>query len=181
MKFWNYFVFDIIEKNLINKNIRFKMFSSCFIYNIRRKDYERMFKMKISDNLYGQRINISYTHMDKYYYRKIIDKIYEEKKEINIIKILELTFEELFIIFRRKLNDPEDIEKLKEIKNKIKGLDLLENNNYKDIENILTKYSTRMDESESDEYIKIIKKYCLEYENLIKRKAIKQRKCHHHH
>ena len=124
--------------------------------------------------------------IDKYYNRKIIDKIYEEKKEINVIKILELTYEELFIIFRRKLNDPEDIEKLKEIKDKIKGLDLLENNNYNDIEYLIDKikenekrYKPDNDNSELNKYIEKIKIYCLIYEKYIKGQVIKGRRIRH--
>ena len=95
--------------------------------------------MKISDILCQQKISSKYTKFDEYENKKIIEKIYKVKKEMKLIKILELTFEELFIIFRRKLNDPDDMNKLEEIKDKIKGLDLLkENNKYKDIEYLLT-------------------------------------------
>ena len=94
--------------------------------------------MKISDIFIEQDISSKYTLYVKDYNKHLIDKIYEEKKEIKVIKILELTFEELFIIFRRKLNDPNDINKLEEIKDKIKGLDLLEENNkYQDIEYLI--------------------------------------------
>ena len=41
------------------------------------------------------------------------------KKEVYIIKILNLSFEELLIIFRRKLKDENDMKKLEEIKDKI--------------------------------------------------------------
>ena len=183
--FWNRFVFDIIEKNLINKNIRFKKFSLRFPLILRRKEQERMLKMKISDIIYEQNTS-SFNGLPKYENRKIIDKIYKEKKEINVIKILELTYEELFIIFRRKLNDPEDIEKLKEIKDKIKGLDLLENNNYNDIEYLIkrerekvNKYTHKIDNSGLNEYIEKIKKFCLEYEKFIKGRAKRQRNHHH--
>ena len=47
--------------------------------------------------------------------------------------ILELKFKELFIIFRRKLNKHEDMDELKKIDKKIKGLDLITNNDYDDI------------------------------------------------
>ena len=47
-----------------------------------------------------------------------------------------MTFEELFIIFRKKLNFYKDRVKYKDIEEKIKGLDLLKNNNYKDIEHL---------------------------------------------
>ena len=118
--------------------------------------------MKIVDILYEQENRALFNNLDNHYNRKIIDKTYEEKKEINVIKILELTFKELFIIFRRKLNDPEDIKKLEEIKDKTKGLDLFDKNKrYLDISCLIDKikiYGNR-------EYIEKVKYYCLIYEN----------------
>ena len=129
--------------------------------------------MKISDILYEAE-NITIFNDNKYYNRKIIDRIYEEKKERNVIKILELTFEELFIIFRRKLNNSKDLKKLEEIKNKIKGLDLLENDNYQDVEYFIKNYMGRYREIE---YIKEFKNVCLNYEKYFSRK--KNKKTHY--
>ena len=120
--------------------------------------------MKISDILCQQKISSKYTKFDEYENKKIIEKIYREKKEMKVIKILELTFEELFIIFRRKLNDPNDMNKLEEIKDKIKGLDLLkENNKYQDIEYLLKDIKKRY--IETNNYIEEVKKLCLGYVN----------------
>ena len=127
--------------------------------------------MKISDILIEQEISSKYTHFVKDYNKHLIDKIYEEKKEIKVIKILELTFEELFFIFRRKLNEPNDINKLEEIKDKIKGLDLLEENNkYQDIEYLIQEEVRK--NMHNMEYIEEIKKTCLEYEKRIQTKNI---------
>ena len=127
--------------------------------------------MKISDIFIEQDISSKYTLYVKDYNKHLIDKIYEEKKEIKVIKILELTFEELFIIFRRKLNDPNDINKLEEIKDKIKGLDLLEENNkYKDIEYLIQDEARK--NIDNMEYIEEIKKTCLEYDKRFKTKII---------
>ena len=116
----------------------------------------------MADILRKEKISSKYSKYDQYYNRKIIDKIYEEKKERSVIKILELTFEELFIIFRRKLNNSKDRKKLEEIKNKIKGLDLLENDDYQDIqyfieEDFIKRYP------EPDKYIDKVKSLCLDY------------------
>ena len=63
-----------------------------------------------------------------------------------------------FIIFRRKLNDPNDIIKLEEIKAKIEGLDLLEENNkYKDIEYLIK--NTKKRYIVTDNYIKEVKSF----------------------
>jgi hypothetical protein len=139
------------------------------------KEIERLWKMKISDIIYEKEISLKYIRLDKNHNKNIIDKIYKEKEEISAIKILELTFEELFIIFRRKLNDTEDMKKLEEIKDKIEGIDLLEmNNEYEDIKYLLDKFS----KNESQEYIEEFKRFCLEYENVLKQ--IKERKRIHH-
>ena len=65
LKFWNYFVFDIIEKNLINKNIRFKKFSPHFLRNFKKKYNKRILKMKISDILYEQEISFGFNHNNR--------------------------------------------------------------------------------------------------------------------
>ena len=88
---------------------------------------------------------------------------------MKLIKILELTFEELFIIFRRKLNGPGDMNKLEEIKDKIKGLDLLKKNNkYQDIEYLIKDIKKRYIDTYN--YIKEIKKLCLGYVNWLREK-----------
>ena len=157
------FIYDIINKHLISKSLILKRLSYRLVCNLNKKFNERLLKMKISDIIYEQKDNII---LDDYN-RKIIDRIYEEKKERNVIKILELTFEELFIIFRRKLNDSEDLKKLEKIKNKIKGLDLLENDNYKDIQYFIDKVIKKKyhERDEQDEYIKKFKSLCLTYQN----------------
>ena len=156
-----HFVFELIHKQLINKDIRLLKISYRAKNDLTYKGNERLLKMKISDILYEQEISPKYRFFTKDYNRKIIDKIYEEKKERNVIKILELTFEELFIIFRRKLNDSEDLKKLEEIKDKIKGLDLLENDKYQDVEYYIKNYVGRCREKE---YIEKFKDVCLNYE-----------------
>ena len=71
----------------------------------------------------------------KYENRHIVEKIMngEEKNEI-IIKILDLTYEEVFILFRRKLKCENDKNKLEEILKKFDGLNFLNDNNNKPIE-----------------------------------------------
>ena len=155
------FVFELIHKQLINKDIRLLKISHRAMKDLTYKNNERLLKMKISDILYEQEISPKYRFFTKDYNRKIIDRIYEEKKERNVIKIFELTFEELFIIFRRKLNDSEDLKKLEEIKDKIKGLDLLENDKYQDVEYYIKNYVGRCREKE---YIEKFKDVCLNYE-----------------
>ena len=173
LNFFRY-IFDLIHKQLINKDIRLLKISHRAIIDLAYKGNERLLKMKISDILYEQEISPKYRINMKNHNKNLIDKIYEEKKERNVIKIFELTFEELFIIFRRKLNNSEDLKKLEEIKNKIKGLDLLENDNYQDVEYYIKNYAGRCREKE---YIEEFKDVCLNYEKYFNRK--KNKKTHY--
>ena len=163
---------DFINKHLIKKNFLFKLVKPRY-NQFTMKENERLWKMKISDIIYEKEISLKY--LDKNHNKNIIDKIYKEKEEIYAIRILELTFEELFIIFRRKLNDTEDMKKLEEIKDKIEGIDLLEmNNEYKDIKYYLDEFSRYKSQEDIEEF----KRFCLEYENVLKQ--IKERKRIHH-
>ena len=166
------FMIDFLNKHLIKKNFHFKLLNYRNLY-CTMKEIERLWKMKISDIIYEKEISLKY--LDKNHNKNIIDKIYKEKEEIYAIRILELTFEELFIIFRRKLNDTEDMKKLEEIKDKIEGIDLLEmNNEYKDIKYYLDEFSRYKSQEDIEEF----KRFCLEYENVLKQ--IKERKRIHH-
>ena len=161
--FFNSYIIDLVQKNSINNDIKLKKLpNKKFIADLNKEKNEKLYKMKMSDILCQQKISSKYSKFDEYENKKIIEQIYKEKREIKVIKILELTFEELFIIFRRKLNDPNDIIKLEEIKAKIEGLDLLEENNkYKDIEYLIKNIKKRY--IVTDNYIKEVKKLCLGY------------------
>ena len=162
--FINQYAIDLVNQNLINKKDKLKKLRcKKFIADLKLEKNIALFKMTMSDILCQQKISSKFSKFDEYENKKIIEKIYEEKKEIKVIKILELTFEELFIIFRRKLNDPNDIIKLEEIKDKIEGLDLLEENNkYQDIEYFIKKLYKKNYE-DIDDYIKNVKEQCLNY------------------
>ena len=161
--FFNSYIIDLVQKNSINNDIKLKKLpNKKFIADLNKEKNEKLYKMKMSDILCQQKISSKYSKFDEYENKKIIEQIYKEKREIKVIKILELTFEELFIIFRRKLNVPNDIIKLEEIKAKIEGLDLLEENNkYKDIEYLIKNIKKRY--IVTDNYIKEVKKLCLGY------------------
>ena len=173
------FIRDFIKKHSNDNKIVLKKLPRNFIADLTKQSNEILWTMKISDILMNQEISTKYSTLGRYENRKIIEKIYAEKEEINVIKILELTFEELFIIFRRKLKDKEDMKKLEEMKDKIEGLDLNEiNNEYEDFEwlinGIKKKYGNNLNEDEI-EYIKQLKSFCLGYENWFNNKSIKER------
>ena len=160
--FFNTFIIFLIKILSLYKNISLKKIQTAFIRVLSKEKNEELFDMKIKDILCEQPISTKYSTFDRYENKKIIDKIYKEKKEINVIKILDLTFDELFIIYRKKLNNPEDIEELEKIKAKIDDLGLFgDNYNLKDVEDLIKKQEKNNDE----EYIKKIKKACIEYKS----------------
>ena len=161
---FNSFIPDLIKKISINKNITLKKLpTKGFISNLSKQNNERLFDMKIKDILSKHPISTKYSTFDRFENKKIIETIYRENKEINVIKILELTFEELLIIYRRSLKDPENMKKLEGIKAKIEGLDLLEENEnkYKDFGYLIEKLKNNYDK----EYIEKVKRACIGYEN----------------
>ena len=165
-KFFNHFIIDFIKKNSISKKCYIKKIPNKFISDLNKNRNERIYKMKLKDILCEQVISTKYKLSNKDANKKIIDKIYKEQKEKNVIKILELTFEELFIIFRRRLNDEEDMKRLEEIKNKIEGIDLEEKNNeYKDIKYFIELFKNKncLNADEVNEYIEKVKNVCLSY------------------
>ena len=160
--FFNTFIIFLIKILSLNKNISLKKIQTAFIRVLSKEKNEELFDMKIKDILCEQPISTKYSTFDRFENKKIIDKIYKENKEINVIKILDLTFDELFIIYRRKLNNPEDIEELEKIKAKIDDLGLFgDNYSLKDVEDLIKKQEKNNDE----EYIKKIKKACIEYKS----------------
>ena len=86
------------------------------------------------------------------------------------MKILELTFKELFIIFRKKLDYKADEEEMKIIAEKTKGLDLLVNDDYDDVSFLIEdiektyKKDENMNEIELIEYIQNVLMSCIYYE-----------------
>ena len=164
---FNSFIPDLIKKISINKNITLKKLPTRVFLSNKSKNNEKLFDMKIKDILSEHPISTKYSTFDRFENKRIIEKIYRENKEINVIKILELTFEELFIIYRRTLKDPDDIEKLEEIKAKIEGLDLLEENNWcGDIGYLIEK----LKKNHEEEYIEEVKTSCLGYINWFNKK-----------
>ena len=169
---FNRYIRNLIKKYSINKDIELKKLRTKeFIADLSKFNNERLFNMKISEILREQPISTKYSTFDEFENKKIIDKIYNENIEKNVIKILELTFEELLIIFRKSLNASEDMKKLEEIKNKIEGLDLLgEKNKCKGIENLIEELKPNHEK----EYIEKVKTVCLGYKNWFNKK--KERK-----
>ena len=166
-----HFVRDVIKKNSINEKIKILKFQNKFVSDLKKDKNEDVLKMTIKDILSNQPITTKNKKSNEYENRLIIDKILREKKEKNLMKILELTFKELFIIFRKKLDYKADEEEMKIIAEKTKGLDLLVNDDYDDISFLIEdiektyKKDENMNEIELIEYIQNVLMSCIYYEN----------------
>ena len=164
--FLNY-MFDIINKNFIFGNNHLLKFNRNFKTNLKSKDNLNSIYMKIKDFILEASISKRFSKYDQDHNKKLIEKIYKEGKEIKVIQILELTFKELFIIFRRKLNKKEDEEEIKKIAKKIEGLDLLNSNEHKDITYLINRCSEN--DGDNEKYINSIKNVCCNYESYFER------------
>ena len=157
--FFNTFIRAFIKYNSINKDIQIKKLPNSYIADLSKENNERLFDKTISEILCEQEISSKYSTFDKFENKKIILKILKENKETNVKKILNLTFEEAFILYR---NEPEDKEKLEEMKDKIEGLNLFdEDNNYIGFQ----QFKKELKKKHEDEYIEKVKNTCLGYKN----------------
>ena len=157
--FFNTFIRAFIKYNSINKDIQIKKLPNSYIADLSIENNIRLFDKTISEILCEQEISSKYSTFDKFENKKIILKILKENKETNVKKILNLTFEEAFILYR---NEPEDKEKLEEMKDKIEGLNLFdEDNNYIGFQ----QFKKELKKKHEDEYIEKVKNACLGYKN----------------
>ena len=177
-----HYIRDIIKKNCIYETINFIKFQTKFIANLKKDINIELLETKLVDILRNQKISTKNKNSDKDQNKTIIDKIYVEKKEERVMKILELEFRELLIIFRRKLNKPEDEKELKKIEKKIEGLDLITNDDYDDTKYLIddiekqNSNNNRMNETELEEYIEKVKECCKNYEKWFYDKIEKTKK-----
>ena len=179
-----HYIRDIISKNSNNENEKVKIikFQKEFVANLKKDINIELLETKLVDILRNQKISTKNKNSDKDQNKTIIDKIYVEKKEERVMKILELEFKELLIIFRRKLNKPEDEKELKKIEKKIEGLDLITNDDYDDTKYLIddiekqNSKNNRMNERELEEYIEKVKECCKNYEKWFYDKIEKTKK-----
>ena len=143
--------------------------------------------MKMKDILSEIPITTKNKKSHKFENKFIVEKLYKEEKEKKVIQILDLTFRELFIIFRRKLNLIKDKIDLEIISKKIEDLDLLKNNNYKDINYLIDQIrnksknmdedsDTEITEDDYEKYIKELRYFCCIYEKWFKKKIARNSK-----
>ena len=181
------FIRDITKNNFINKTLYFRKLPYKFISKLSKKFNVRLMNMQMKDILSEIPITTKNKRSDKFENKFIVEKLYKEEKEKKVIQILDLTFRELFIIFRRKLNYVGDKAELEIISKKIEDLDLLKDNNYKDInylidqirnksKNMDEESDTEITEDDYEKYIKELRYFCCIYEKWFKKKIARNSK-----
>ena len=173
------FIRDITKNNFINKALYFRKLPYKFISKLSKKFNVRLMNMQMKDILSEIPITTKNKKSHKFENKFIVEKLYKEEKEKKVIQILDLTFRELFIIFRRKLNYVGDKAELEIISKKIEDLDLLKDNNYKDINYLIDQIrnksknmdedsDTEITEDDYEKYIKELRYFCCIYEKWFK-------------
>ena len=173
------FIRDITKNNFINKTLYFRKLPYKFISKLSKKFNVRLMNMQMKDILSEIPITTKNKKSHKFENKFIVEKLYKEEKEKKVIQILDLTFRELFIIFRRKLNLIKDKIDLEIISKKIEDLDLLKDNNYKDINYLIDQIrnksknmdedsDTEITEDDYEKYIKELRYFCCIYEKWFK-------------
>ena len=157
------FGIDILNKNS-NGKFELKKLKNAHKACLKKDININLLKEKLGDILYKEEISTKYKTFKSNENRKIIERIRENKEKNKIlINILDLTFEEVLILFRRNINYENDNIKLKEILNKFNGLNFLNDNaEYKDAEYFIDELKKK---GHDEKYIEIYKQLCCSYKS----------------
>ena len=121
-----------------------------------------LFKRTLKDIYMKTNISYKYKLKNVETNEALINKIYKEKKEIEIMKILNLTYGEAFEIFRQKLT----LKPLStQLKNKIQGINILNKERFNNVEIFLKKI--REEEKKKGENKKDIEEYLEDIKSLV--------------
>ena len=170
--FWKN-LYSFIIDSFIENNNEFLKLEISKKKNLKKKFNKDLFKMKLKDIYSNYGISKKYSKSNKDINKKLINKIYKENKEKDIIKILNLTYIEAFNIFRRRIKDIKP-----ELKNKINKTDFLDNKKFKDFDDFLKKIREEEEDNnigDIEEYINDTKRLCLQFEEWFKQKIGRNR------
>ena len=170
--------FELINKSIKNKQIQLLKLNSEIGENLKRDYNLKLLDTTLKNLFFDSKISLKYRKKIKAYYnlnKKIIIKIFQENKEKEAIQLLNLTYKELFQIFRKKF---EDIDL--DLKIKINDIEILKGNDFKDIlnfiEEIREKEINKNEEKQNIEiYLENIKNLCINYENWFSEKKGRNR------
>ena len=165
--FFMHFIHDIVNKSFKNKNYQFLKLDSKISENLKKDFNLKLLDTKLKDLYEKSDISTKYRRQIKDSSDKnkfLIKIIYEENKEIETIKLLNLTLRELFNIFRRKIKNIDDLQ----LEMKINNIPLL-SNELDDVEKFFDEIKAQeIDKNEKNEdineYLGKIEKLCKYYE-----------------
>ena len=137
----------------------------------------KLFDMKLKDIYLESDISDKYKYKTKEDNIKLINKIYKEQKEIEVITILNLTYYEAFKIFIRNIDSDKFDNNLEE---KIKGTQILNNKKFEDITvlfNNIDKNGKDNGEKKKDidDYKNKIRELCLNFKKWFEDKVGRER------
>ena len=176
----NFFTFthNLLNKSLRNKDMKFSKLS-CKINKELKRDFNlNLLNRTIRDIYENTEISKKLRKLSNINFninRKIISKIYEENFEEQTIKILNLTYFELFQMFRSKIKSLS-----LELEIKKSEIPLLNTDEFNDISLFFTKLAQkemRNNESQDniDNYVNQVEKLCIDYENWFTKKKGRNR------
>ena len=162
------FCHNLLNESISDKNLQFLKLNSLINENLKKEFNLNLLNTKIKDLYQFSKISSKYRKQAKEFSDKnkyIIEKINEDNVEIQTIKILDLTYKELFNIFRRQILDIN-----LDLKMKIKDITLLDNQKYKNINLFFDEiFRQEINKNETKEnidiYINNIKDLCMNYES----------------
>ena len=173
--FFNNFLPNIVNKNVKNKTYFIKKITNDCISKIGAQTNLKLLDTVYADFLKKENISIKYSNYLPDENEKILNRILKENAQIEVIKLLNLKIGELFEIFRRKLFENEE-NITYDLRQKLKGLDILDNNNnnkYEDFDYFINnlKEKGELSKEKFSEYQNKLKKFCINYEKWFKERA----------
>lgn len=168
----NTYIISLVEKNSLNRNkkIVLKKLSNKYVRDLNTASNKKLLNMPIKKIFRRQSISIKYKNYPPDYNNNTIQKIYDEKdetkKEMNVIKILNLSFRDILKMFRKRRYFRKILRKYKgrKLVNKYEGL-IIEHDDCVDfIKNV---YKNIKDMN----YIEKLRKFCFRYEKWFKNRV----------
>ena len=159
---------NLLNESLNDKNMQFLKLDSFVNENLKKQYNLDLLNKTMKDLYYESKISSKYRKQAKIYADKnklLIDKIFNDKEQLQTIKILNLTYRDLFNVFRSKI-----LEINYDLKMKIKDITLLESEQYNNIYLFFTEiYNQEKNKNEPKEnidiYITNVKDLCMNYES----------------
>ena len=178
--FFNNYLPNVVNNNVKDKTYFIKKIEGEFIDKIKSKDNLDLLDTIYADVLKSEKITTKNKKSESDKNKKIVLRIFKEKEQSKVMKILNLRVGELFEIFRRKLFDNNE-NLTNELIKKIKDLDLLNDYNsdkYKDFYYLINNLKEE-DEMTLEKFIEYREKLinlCKNYENWFKKRINEKKK-----